>query len=354
MVLNLQEQLDHLTAPGELVEVVNAAEKKIRCVACGHRCLIKEGRRGICKVRYNEGGELRVPRNYVGALQIDPIEKKPFFHVMPGASALSFGMMGCDFRCSYCQNWEISQTLRDENAGRDYIPITADELVHLGQQRRTRAIASTYNEPLITTEWAVEVFKKARQAGMLTLYISNGNGTPEVIDYLKPWLDGYKIDLKTMQDKHYRQYLGGVLQHVLDTIKRVHDAGIWLEVLTLVIPGFNDSSDELWDAATYIRSVSPDIPWHVTAFHPDYKMTDPPRTSTDILLRAAEIGAEAGLNYVYAGNIPGNVGNWEDTRCPNCQTTLIRRYGFMVQENKLAATRGTCPHCGTKVAGIWQ
>jgi pyruvate formate lyase activating enzyme len=268
--------------------------------------------------------------------------------------ALSFGMMGCDFHCNYCQNWDISQTLRDENAGRDYIPITADELVTLGKQRRTRAIASTYNEPLITSEWAVEVFKKARQAGMLTLYISNGNGTPEVIDYLKPWLDGYKIDLKTMQDKHYRQYLGGVLQPVLDTIKRVHDAGIWLEVLTLVIPGFNDSSEELWDAASYIRDVSPDIPWHVTAFHPDYKMTDPPPTSTDILLRAVEIGVEAGLKYVYAGNIPGRVRDLEDTRCPNCQMTLIKRYGFMIQENKLATTHGTCPNCGTKIAGIWQ
>jgi pyruvate formate lyase activating enzyme len=353
-VLSLQEQLDRLSVPGELVEVVDAEEKKIRCVACGHRCLLKEGRRGICKVRYNDGGTLRVPHNYVGALQIDPIEKKPFYHVTPGATVLSFGMLGCDFRCSYCQNWEISQTLRDEAAGRDYMPVTADELVAIGQSRRTRAVASTYNEPLITSEWAVEVFKKARQAGMITLYVSNGNGTPEVIKYLQPWLDGYKIDLKSMQDSHYRKALGGVLQNVLDTIKLVHEAGIWLEVLTLIVPGFNDSSDELWDAASYIRGVSPDIPWHVTAFHPDYKMLDRGRTPADTLTRAAEIGAEAGLKYVYAGNIPGGTDQWEDTRCPQCGTALIRRYGFMVREDRLSRTGGVCPNCGTKVPGIWQ
>jgi len=162
-VLSLQEQLDQMTMPGELVEVVDAEQNKIRCLACGHRCLLKDGRRGICKVRFNDGGTLRVPAHYVGALQIDPVEKKPFFHVTPGQQVLSFGMLGCDFRCSYCQNWQISQTLRDDAAGRDFMPITADELVALGSNRRTRAVASTYNEPLITTEWAVEVFKRRKR-----------------------------------------------------------------------------------------------------------------------------------------------------------------------------------------------
>ncbi|MBN1564735.1 MAG: AmmeMemoRadiSam system radical SAM enzyme [Anaerolineae bacterium] len=351
---SLQNHLDQMTIPGALVEAVETEPNAVRCVACGHRCYLRAGRRGICQVRYNDGGTLRVPHNYVGALQIDPIEKKPFFHVTPGQPILSFGMLGCDFRCDYCQNWQISQTLRDDNAGRDYTPITAEELIALGKSRGTRAVASTYNEPLITTEWAVEIFKQAKQAGMRTVYVSNGNGTPEVIDYLKPWLDGYKIDLKTMQDKHYRKHLGGVLQNVLDTIKRVHEAGIWLEVLTLIIPGFNDSNDELWEAARYIRSVSAAIPWHVTAFHPDYKMTDRGRTPAETLIRAAEIGAEAGLKYVYAGNLPGRSGEWEDTRCPNCQTTLIRRTGFLVQENKLASTGGKCPQCGTHIPGIWH
>jgi len=182
--VTLQQRLDEMTAPAAdaLVEVVDGDERKLRCLSCGHRCLIKDGRRGICKIRYNEGGTLRVPRGYVGALQVDPVEKKPFFHVTPGANVLSFGMLGCDFRCSYCQNWDISQTLRDDAAGRDYIPISAGELVELGRRYRARGMASTYNEPLITSEWAVEVFKLARAAGMLTMYVSNGNGTREVID----------------------------------------------------------------------------------------------------------------------------------------------------------------------------
>ncbi len=354
--VTLQQRLDEMTAPAAdaLVEVIDAEEHKLRCLSCGHRCLIKDGRRGICKIRYNEGGTLRVPRGYVGALQVDPVEKKPFFHVTPGANVVSFGMLGCDFRCSYCQNWDISQTLRDDAAGRDYIPIQADELVDLGQRYRARGVASTYNEPLITSEWAVEVFQQARAAGMLTMYVSNGNGTREVIDFLTPHLDAYKIDLKTMQDRHYRRELGGVLQNVLDTIRWVHEAGIWLEVLTLIVPGFNDSTDELYDAARYIASISVDIPWHVTAFHPDYKMMDTPPTTAATLVRAAEIGAEAGLRYVYAGNLPGRCEDWEDTRCPTCNTTLIGRSGYMITSNSLARAGGRCPQCGTAIPGIWQ
>jgi pyruvate formate lyase activating enzyme len=348
----LQERLDQLTVPGDLYEVTDEAEHKIRCYACGHRCLIRDGGRGVCKVRFNRGGVLYVPRGYVGALQVDPIEKKPFNHIDPGANVISFGMLGCDLHCSYCQNWEISQHGRDEDAGRDPQLVSPVELIRIGKSRGARGIASTYNEPLITSEWAVEVFKEAKRQGLRTMYISNGNGTPDVIDYLRPHLDGYKIDLKSMRDKNYRQ-LGAVMQNVLDTIRLVKEAGLWLEIVTLVIPGFNDSQEELWDAARYIASVSRDIPWHVTAFHPDYKMTDPPRTTSDMLIRAAEIGAEAGLNYVYAGNLPGHVGEWEHTRCPNCQTVVIRRNGYHVLENRLKATHGNCPKCGTHIPGIW-
>jgi pyruvate formate lyase activating enzyme len=349
----LGEQLDRLTAPGELYTVVGEAEKAVRCYACAHRCLVKDGRRGICQVRFNQGGVLRVPEGYVAALQVDPVEKKPFFHVQPGSSALSFGMLGCDFHCDFCQNWLSSQALRDEAAGTRAEPISPHRLVDLARSYHAHSIASTYNEPLITTEWAVKVFKQARQAGLKTLYISNGNATPEVIDYLAPWLDGYKIDLKTMSDATYRKIIGGVLQHVLDTIRRVYERGIWLEVVTLIIPGMNDSTEELWDAARYIRSVSPDIPWHVTAFHPDYKMTDRGPTPAQTLFRAAEIGEEAGLHYVYAGNLPGRTKNWEDTRCPNCQATVIRRVGFQVLQNTVTAG-GACPACGTPVPGIWD
>lgn len=344
--------LDALTVEGALYEVEDTEDKRIRCYACGHRCLIKEGRRGICQVRFNDNGVLRVPHGYVGALQVDPIEKKPFFHALPGTDALSFGMLGCDYHCHFCQNWLTSQTLRDDAAGVMPNVISAEGLVDLTKQRRAKSIASTYNEPLITTEWAVDVFKIARESGLRTLYISNGNATPEALTYLRPYIDAYKIDLKTMNDANYRKIIGGVLQNVLDTIKMAHDLGIWVEVVTLVIPGMNDSTDELWDAARYIHSVSPDIPWHVTAFHPDYKMDTIPRTTVDTLLRAAEIGTEAGLNYVYAGNLPGKLQSWEDTRCPTCQTTLIRRVGFTVLENKLG-THGTCPKCQTRIPGLW-
>jgi pyruvate formate lyase activating enzyme len=348
----LQDRLDTMTTAGTLYEVADKDKKSVRCYACGHRCLIKAGGRGICKVRYNENGVLRVPHGYVAALQVDPIEKKPFNHIEPGALALSFGMLGCDFHCSYCQNWDISQFGRDEDAGRNPQAISPADLVEMAIAYGARTVASTYNEPLITSEWAVSVFQLAKRAGLRTLYISNGNATPEVIAYLRPWLDGYKIDLKTMQDKQYRK-LGGVLQNVLDTIKLTKESGLWVEVVTLVVPGFNDSSEELWDAARFLAGVSPDIPWHVTAFHPDYRMTDPPRTTSDILLRAAEIGTEAGLHFVYAGNIPGRVGEWEHTYCPTCKEAVVKRYGYRLIENKLAATDGHCPKCHTPVPGLW-
>jgi pyruvate formate lyase activating enzyme len=214
-----------------------------------------------------------------------------------------------------------------------------------------RVVASSYNEPLITSEWAVQVFKKAAESGMTCAYVSNGNGTREVLEYIRPFTRGYKIDLKTMQDKQYRR-LGGVLQNVLDTIRNVYQMGFWVEVVTLVVPGFNDSVDELMDAARYLHSISADIPWHVTAFHKDYKMMDPPDTTVDTLIRAAEIGQEAGLNYVYAGNLPGRVGPYEDTHCPNCQATLIKRFGYVILDYHLTG-EGTCPKCGTTIPGVW-
>jgi pyruvate formate lyase activating enzyme len=348
----LSELLDSMTAEGKLYEAL--PDSAVRCYACGHRCLIRPGRRGICKVRFNEGGELRVPFGYVAALQSDPIEKKPFFHLLPGSDALSFGMLGCDFHCSYCQNWVSSQALRDpaSNYAGSYVrKITAEELVNFGRRMRADVVASTYNEPLITSEWALAIFKKANEAGMLCAYVSNGNATPEVLEVLRPVMKGLKIDLKTMQDKQYRQ-LGGVLQNILDTIKLAHEMGFWVEVVTLVVPGFNDSNDELMDTARYLVSVSPDIPWHVTAFHKDYKMTGPPNTKVETLIRAAEIGQEAGLHYVYAGNLPGSVDPYEDTFCPNCGQILVKRLGYVILDYNITAD-GACPECHAKIAGVW-
>jgi pyruvate formate lyase activating enzyme len=338
-----------IAAAPELVE--RLPDGRLKCFSCGHRCPIPEGREGVCRVRYNEKGVLKVPWGYVGAIQCDPIEKKPFFHALPGSDALSFGMLGCDLHCGYCQNWFTSQSIRDPQAVAPPRDVSPEGLAELAVECGAPTVVSTYNEPLITSEWAVAVFREAKQRGLSTGYVSNGNGTPQVLDYIRPWIDFYKVDLKSMDDKHYRE-LGGVLQNVLDTIQGIHDRGIWLEVLTLVIPGFNDSEEELTRAAAFVASVSPDIPWHVTAFHPDYKMTDRGGTPVSTLVRAAEIGSEQGLRYVYAGNLPGRVGKWEDTRCPGCATTLIERYGFLVRKNRLAD--GACFRCQTPIPGRWD
>jgi pyruvate formate lyase activating enzyme len=344
--------LDQLTVEGELYETLE--DCTVRCYACGHRCLIREGRRGICKVRFNQVGKLRVPWGYVAALQVDPIEKKPFNHILPGSEALTFGMLGCDFHCEYCQNYITSQALRDpasDIAIQSVRRASPEQLVDYARRSGASIIASSYNEPLITSEWAVGIFRLALTAGLKCVYISNGNATPEVLDYLRPYLVGYKIDLKTMQDRHYRQ-LGGVLNNVLDSIRLARQIGLWVEVVTLVVPGFNDSTDELMDAARFISSVSPDIPWHVTAFHPDYKMTGSSRTPASTLLRAAEIGQEAGLNFVYAGNLPGGVKEYENTCCPKCGNPVVERYGYTLLGYHLTA-EGACAQCNTPIPGIW-
>ncbi|MBN1452385.1 MAG: AmmeMemoRadiSam system radical SAM enzyme [Anaerolineales bacterium] len=344
--------LDELTQDGELYETLEGGS--VRCYACGHRCLIREGKRGICQVRFNEGGKLRVPWGYVAALQSDPIEKKPFFHMLPGANALTFGMLGCDFHCGYCQNWQTSQAMRDPNSdgSLNYVRrITPERMVQAAHDTNASIVVSSYNEPLITSEWAVAIFKEAKAAGLLCAYVSNGNNTPEVMEYLLPYISAYKVDLKCMQDKNYRK-LGGVLQNTLDGIKRAHDMGLWVEVVTLVVPGFNDSNEELWDAARFLAGVSKDIPWHVTAFHKDYKMTEPDNTPAQTLLRASEVGREAGLRYVYAGNIPGRVGEYESTFCPNCNQIVVRRTGYTITEYRLTED-GKCPNCRATVAGLW-
>jgi pyruvate formate lyase activating enzyme len=349
---SLAEVLDEMTAEGAPELTEHLEKDALKCYACGHRCLIKEGKRGICKVRFNEGGHLRVPTNYVAALASDPTEKKPFFHVLPGSDTLTFGMLGCDLHCAYCQNWLTSQALRDDAAVSTPNVVTADRLVAMAKAYGASMVGSSYNEPLITAEWAVEVFQKARPEGFRTAFISNGNATPQVLDYLRPWTDCYKIDLKSMSDKNYRS-LGGVVDNILDTVKMVHERGFWEEIVTLVIPGFNDSKDELRRAADFIASVSPDIPWHVTAFHQDYHMQENANTTAEQLIRACEIGREAGLRYVYAGNLPGRVGRWENTYCPTCDALLVERYGYLIRQMNVTAD-GKCPKCATSIPGIWS
>jgi pyruvate formate lyase activating enzyme len=349
MIDTLASRLDARTREGVLAQSLpNGA---VRCVACGHRCLIREGRRGICRVRFNQGGRLLVPHGYVAGVQCDPVEKKPFFHVLPGADALTFGMLGCDFHCGYCQNWVTSQALRDAQATSESVDVTAEALVALAGRQDARLVVSSYNEPLITAEWAAEVFHRAREHGFLTGFVSNGNATPEALDFIGPLTDCYKIDLKTMNDRHYRQ-LGGVLEHVLDAIGMVHERGIWLEVLTLVVPGFSDDPSELRAAARYIAGIDRNMPWHVTAFHEDYRFWGMGNTTAEVLVRACEIGSEEGLNFVYAGNLPGRVGRWEHTWCPGCGGLLVERVGYVILRNRMAAG-GRCPECETRIPGIF-
>jgi pyruvate formate lyase activating enzyme len=323
----------------------------VRCFSCGHRCKIPPGKDGICRVRFNRDGKLYVPFGYAAGIQLDPVEKKPFFHAYPGSTALSFGMLGCDYHCSYCQNWVTSQALRDPMAVSSVERVTPEELVDLAVRHKAKIITSTYNEPLITSEWAVDIFRLAKRVGLVTSYVSNGNGTPEVLDYIQPWVDLYKVDLKGFSQKEYSQ-LGGSLSNVLETIKSVYQRGMWIEIVTLLVPGFNDSTDELSAIAQFIHSVSPSIPWHVTAFHQDYKMTEPDNTPVKTLLRARTIGLKEGLQFVYAGNRPGEVGGTENTMCPSCGTILIERNGFRILANKLK--HGACPKCGTKIPGRWE
>lgn len=345
----LSEALDTMTRPGELYKTLE--NKRVECFACGHRCRIAEGQRGVCKVRYNRDGVLYVPWNYTASLQVDPIEKKPFFHVHPGSKAMSFGMLGCDLHCSYCQNWITSQALRDPVAGTPPEPVTANLIVNLARKYRCSTIVSTYNEPLITSEWAVDVMKPGHEAGFHGAYVSNGNATPEVLEYLHPYVDFYKVDLKTFNDKNYRR-LGCKLQTVLDSIGQLYRMNFWVEIVTLLVPGFNSSDEELRDMARFIVSISADIPWHITAFHQDYKMREPENTEAKQLIHAAEIGSAEGLHFVYAGNLPGQVGPFENTRCPNCSNTLVRRYGFYIEENRLR--EGRCPDCQTLIPGHWE
>lgn len=350
-VVSLRNLLAENTAVA--AEALTRAEPDgaLRCLACGHRCRVREGRNGVCQVRFVRDGALRMPWGYVAGLAVDPIEKKPFFHAYPGARAMSFGMLGCDLHCGYCQNWVTSQSLRDDDAIARPRFITPRQIVSKAVEHGCRALTSTYNEPLITAEWAVEVFERGRAEGLVGSFVSNGNGTPEVLDYLRPHVDLFKVDLKAFRDRTYRD-LGGTLQNTLDTIRHLHERAFWVEIVTLIVPGLNDEASELADLAGFVAGVSRDIPWHVTAFHPDYKMTGPQRTPAETLLRAVEIGRAAGLRFVYAGNLPRQVGDLENTCCPACGETVIERHGFTVLRNALR--NGRCPRCAERIPGVWE
>lgn len=347
----LEDVLRMHTAPANPALVRDEGEGRVRCLACGHACLISPGRSGVCRVRSNVEGELCVPFGYVAGLQCDPIGKKPFYHVLPGTEALSFGMLGCNYKCSFCQNWISSQVLRDPEAVAGIAEVSAKQIAETARQHGAPSVISTYNEPLITSDWAAVVFEEARRSGLKCGYVSNGHASREVLDFLCPLVDMFKVDLKCFSEDNYRR-LGGKLSIVLETIRTLKEKGVWVEIVTLVIPEFNDSPDELRSIARFIASVSSDIPWHVTAFHPTYKMTDRGRTPMSTLELATRCGREEGLHFVYAGNTVID-GDFENTRCPACNLLLIERHGYHVLSNVLPET-GKCPGCGATVPGIWQ
>ena len=327
---------------------------RVRCQLCAHRCLIASGKTGICRVRENREGTLySLVYGLAISQAVDPIEKKPLFHFWPGSMAFSVATVGCNFRCTFCQNADISQMPRDLGAirGRDLAP---EAMVSAARRYQCRSIAYTYTEPTIFFEYSYDIAQLAHQQGMANVYVTNGYMTPEMLEMFTsatgpPLLDAANVDLKAFRDEFYRRQCGATLQPVLDSLVMMKQRQVWVEVTTLVIPGLNDSDEELGDISGFIAGeLGVDTPWHVSRFHPTYKMTDVPVTSAATLQRAREIGLEAGLRYVYVGNVPG--GGGENTICPTCGQVAIQRMGFAVLTNE--AEGGVCGHCGGKIEGV--
>ncbi|MEA1927441.1 MAG: AmmeMemoRadiSam system radical SAM enzyme, partial [Candidatus Auribacterota bacterium] len=301
-------------------------DNTVLCTLCAHRCLITEGKRGLCGVRENRGGKLySLVYGKAIATHVDPIEKKPLFNFLPGSRAFSVATVGCNMTCLHCQNADISQSPRTTGniIGQDISP---EELVDAAEKSNCRTIAYTYTEPTIFFEYALDTARLASARGMKNIFVTNGFMTAEALEMINPVLDGANVDLKSFRDDFYREICGGRLQPVLDTIRKMYELGIWLEVTTLIIPGHNDSEEELESIARFLSGISPDIPWHVSAFYPTYRLTSAPRTPVSTLQRAREIGQSAGLRYVYTGNIPGDDG--ENTYCSNCGKVIIERNGY--------------------------
>lgn len=326
-------------------------KNEVFCELCAHHCRIKDGHRGLCAVRENRKGVLySLVYGWLVAEHVDPIEKKPLFHVLPGSRSYSISTVGCNFRCRHCQNFSISQP---GVFAADAVPGTLrspEDVVSSALSNGCQSISYTYVEPTIFFEFAYDCSVLAREQGLKNIFVSNGYMEDKPTRKLAPVLDAINIDIKAFSDDFYRQICGARLQPVLDTVRLMHELGVWVEVTTLVIPGLNDSEAELTEIAEFIASVDPSMPWHVTGFHPTYKLTDRPATSASSLQKAREIGLAAGLRYVYEGNIPGAGG--ENTVCPSCQARLINRLGYTIQENRLVD--GCCPQCGEPIAGVWR
>ncbi|HBG92978.1 MAG: AmmeMemoRadiSam system radical SAM enzyme [Nitrospirae bacterium GWF2_44_13] len=326
-------------------------DKKVGCFLCAHRCHISNGKRGICAVRQNVDGVLfSLVYGKVVASHVDPIEKKPLFHFLPSSSSFSIATAGCNLRCQHCQNYEISQFPRE----RPDVPIpgedmTPEEVVNIAERYGCKSIAYTYTEPTIFFEFAYDCAMLAKGKGIKNVFVSNGFMTPESVRAIAPYLDGNNIDLKG-NEKFYKEVCGAKAKPVRDTIRLMKELGVWVEITTLIIPGYNDAEGDLKSIAEFIKSVDPAMPWHVTQFYPTYKLTDAPRTPIKTLRWARQMGFDTGLKYVYEGNVPGEGG--ENTYCPNCRELLILRFGFSIQESRIKD--GKCLNCGVAIEGVWS
>jgi pyruvate formate lyase activating enzyme len=325
-------------------------DKKVRCFLCAHHCLIREGKRGICYVRKNIDGILyTLVYGRVVSMNIDPIEKKPLFHFLPGSTSFSIASVGCNFRCEHCQNYEISQYPKEHEGEILGQHVTPEVIVEAAEKNGCKSISYTYTEPTIFFEFVYDCARLAREKGLKNVFVSNGYTTSEATKVIAPYLDGNNIDLKGNND-FYNKICGAKLDPVKETIKLMKELGVWVEVTTLIIPDYNDSEEDIRDIAGFIKSVDPFIPWHVTQFYPTHQLTDKPRTPVKTLRKARDIGFETGLKYVYEGNVPGEGG--ENTYCHNCKKLLIKRFGFSIIENRLRD--GKCSECGADIKGVWN
>lgn len=326
---------------------------KVLCKACSQRCVLQEGEYGKCGIRKNENGELYLTvYGLAAAYNIDPIEKKPLFHFLPRTEILSVGTVGCNFSCKFCQNFEISQYPKEHGFEVFGTTLMPEMIVNIAKTQKIPSIAFTYNEPVVVFEYAYDTFRLAKQYGIKTVFVSSGYETKDAVDTIAPYLDGSNIDLKAFTDRFYKEICGARLKPVLEAIEYHHKKGIWIEITTLIIPGENDSKEELRDIARFIASIDKNIPWHISRFYPMYKMLDKPPTPVSKLREAYEIGKEEGLNYVYVGNVVDE--DRESTYCPNCNFKVIERTGYVGQYVKNHLLEGRCPNCNTEIAGVWK
>lgn len=323
------------------------SEQKVCCDLCRHLCQVAEGKFGFCGVRQNREGKLYTHvYGEVIAAHVDPIEKKPLYHFLPGTTSFSIATIGCNFHCPFCQNWQISQaSKRKEGGGRGH-KLSPQEVVDLARSYGCKSISYTYTEPTIFFEYAYDTARLAKQEGLANVFVTNGYMTADALETINPYLDACNVDLKSFREEFYRKLCKAHLEPVLDSIRLMKKLGIWVEVTTLVVPGQNDSEKELKSIARFIAETDPDIPWHISRFHPDYEFTDTPATPLETLRSALSTGKKEGLRYIYIGNV---LGESEDTECPSCGKVLIRRQGFHVSASRLKGS--SCPDCGQMIAG---